>query len=171
MDFSIGMESPYNYDDEQPGGYYEECYSPNKGGSYYNLDCSGCSYDAQYCYSDEYSDTCAGMEDQPRSNWEELLEICIVKVFEHRKETNQRLNNLERNKDLLERGLENLVYTSRNVGIQYRDPNYSHREQHTLGMLSSLPEINLKGKCHAMQLRSGTTYKPLEAGDLGRGRK
>ena len=40
--------------------------------------------------------------------------------------------------------------------------------RHTPGSLPSLPEINPKGKCHAVQLRSGTTYQPPEAGDLGR---
>ena len=69
MHFFTGMVSPYGYDDEQQGGYYEECYSPDQGLSYYNPDCFDDSYDAQDCYSDEHYEICAGMEEQPRSNW------------------------------------------------------------------------------------------------------
>ncbi|XP_042065451.1 uncharacterized protein LOC121808961 [Salvia splendens] len=43
--------------------------------------------------------------------------------------------------------------------------------KHTPGTLPSLPAINPQGKCHAVQLRSGTTYQPPQAADLGRGRK
>ena len=49
------------------------------------------------------------MEDQPRSNRENLLDICIAEVLEHRKVTNQMLENLERNTSTLERGLATLV--------------------------------------------------------------
>ena len=74
MDFPKGTDNPYGYYDEQQGGYYEECYSPDHGRS----NCSDYSYDPQdYCY-DKYSEICAGMEDQPRSNWEDLLEIYIA---------------------------------------------------------------------------------------------
>ena len=55
MDAPTGMENPYGYYDEQQGGYYEECYSPDHGGSYYNPDSSDYSYDAQEYYSDDYS--------------------------------------------------------------------------------------------------------------------
>ncbi|KAG6390558.1 hypothetical protein SASPL_148296 [Salvia splendens] len=48
-------------------------------------------------------------EEQPRSKWEELLEIGIIEVQENRKVTSQRLMNLERNTDLLEQGLVSLV--------------------------------------------------------------
>ena len=50
MDFPAGMENPYGYYEEQQGGYYEECYSPNHGGSFYNPDCSDYSYYAQDYY-------------------------------------------------------------------------------------------------------------------------
>ena len=93
MDFPVGMEDLYCYYDEQQGEYYE-CYNSDHGGSYYDLNCSDYSYDAQVYCSDNYSGICAGMEDQPRSNWDYLLEICIAEVLEHRKVTNQRLENL-----------------------------------------------------------------------------
>ncbi|KAG6395529.1 hypothetical protein SASPL_146174 [Salvia splendens] len=48
-------------------------------------------------------------EEQPRSKWEELLEIIFIEVQENKKGTNQRLMNLERNTDLLEQGLASLV--------------------------------------------------------------
>ncbi|XP_042059639.1 uncharacterized protein LOC121804170 [Salvia splendens] len=48
---------------------------------------------------------------------------------------------------------------------------YTGRKEHTLGTLPSLPEINPKGNCHAVQLRGGTTYQPPQAADLGRERK
>ncbi|KAG6436791.1 hypothetical protein SASPL_101693 [Salvia splendens] len=104
MDLFTGMESPYSYSDEQQGEYYEECYSPDQGGSYYDPDCFDYSYVAQDYDANENSETCAG-------------------------------------------------------------------SKHTPGTLPSLPEINQKGNCHAVQLRSGTTYQPPQESDLGRGRK
>ncbi|KAG6394769.1 hypothetical protein SASPL_145359 [Salvia splendens] len=95
MDFSTQMESTYSYSDDQQGGYSEECYSPDQGGSYYDPVCFDFSYDAQDHYTNENSEICAGMEEQPRSKWEEVLEICIIEVKENRKVTSQRLINLE----------------------------------------------------------------------------
>ncbi|KAG6400995.1 hypothetical protein SASPL_137840 [Salvia splendens] len=103
------MESPYGYSDEQQGGYYEECYSPDQGGSYYDPDCFDYSYDVQDYYANENFETCASMEEQPRSKWEALLEICITEVQENMKVTNQRLINLERNTSLLGQGLASLA--------------------------------------------------------------
>ena len=91
MDFPAGMEDPYGYYDEQQGDSCNEYYNPNHGGSYYDPNCSDDSYDAQDYCSDNFSKICAGMEDQPRSNWENLLEICIAEDLKHRKVTNQRL--------------------------------------------------------------------------------
>ncbi|KAG6397704.1 hypothetical protein SASPL_143874 [Salvia splendens] len=85
MDLFTGMESAYGYSDEQQGGYYEECYSPDQGGSYYDPDCFDYSYDAHDYYANENSGTCACMEEKPRSKWEELLEICITEVQKNRK--------------------------------------------------------------------------------------
>ncbi|KAG6421560.1 hypothetical protein SASPL_118117 [Salvia splendens] len=135
------MESPYSYRDEQQGGCYEKCYSPNQGGSY---------YDPGYFdyYANESFETCADMEEQTRSKWDELLEIRITEVEENKKVTN--LGELEYNMGIL----------ATTIG-----------SKHTLGTLPSLPGINPKGKCHAVQLRSVTTYQPPQAADLGRGRK
>ena len=78
---------------------------------------------------------------------------------------------MERNTSILERGLANLVtqvgMLEFNIGILA----IAIGSKHTAGTLPSLLEINPKGKCHAVQLRSGTTYQPPEAGDLGRGRR
>ncbi|KAG6401079.1 hypothetical protein SASPL_137924 [Salvia splendens] len=148
MGLFIGMESPYGYSDEQQGRYCEGCYSPDQGGSYYDPDCFDFSYDAQDYYPNENFETCAGVEEQPRSKQDELLEICITDVEENRKVTNQR-----------------------RVGIQYGGLATTIGSKHTPGTLPSLPEINPKGKCHAVQLRSGTTYQPPQAADLGKGRK
>ncbi|KAG6402923.1 hypothetical protein SASPL_135137 [Salvia splendens] len=63
------MDSPYSYSDEQQRGYYEECYSPDQEGSYYNPDYFDFSYIAQDYYVNENSETCARMEEQPRSKW------------------------------------------------------------------------------------------------------
>ncbi|KAG6427676.1 hypothetical protein SASPL_111922 [Salvia splendens] len=111
------------------------------------------------------------MEEQPRSKWEELLEICITEVQENRKVTNQSLINLEGNTNLLEQGLASLA-------AQVGDSEYNMGvfataigSRNTPGMLPSLPEINLKRKCHAVQLCSGTIYQPPQVADLGRGRK
>ncbi|KAG6387298.1 hypothetical protein SASPL_152485 [Salvia splendens] len=60
-------------------------------------------------YANENSETCAGMEEQPRSKWDELLDLCIIEDQENRKVTNQRLINLERNTSLLEHGLATLA--------------------------------------------------------------
>ena len=90
------------------------------------------------------------MEDQPRSNWEDMLEICIAEVLELRKVTNQRLENLERNTSIMERGLANLVtqvgMLEFNIGILA----IAIGSKHTAGTLPSLLEINPKGKCHAV---------------------
>ncbi|KAG6427698.1 hypothetical protein SASPL_111944 [Salvia splendens] len=51
---------PYGYSDERQGGYYEECYSSDQGGSYYDPDCFDYSYDAQDYYANENSETCVG---------------------------------------------------------------------------------------------------------------
>ncbi|KAG6430778.1 hypothetical protein SASPL_108851 [Salvia splendens] len=59
------MGSPYSYSDEQQGGYNEECYSPDQGGSYYDSDCFDFSYDAQDHYTNENSETCAGSKHTP----------------------------------------------------------------------------------------------------------
>ncbi|KAG6421523.1 hypothetical protein SASPL_118079 [Salvia splendens] len=88
------------------------------------------------------------MEEQPRSKWEELLEICI---------TEQGLANLAALVGELEYNMGVMATT---IG-----------SKHTPGTLPSLPAINPQGKCHAVQLRSGTTYQPPQAADLGRGRK
>ncbi|KAG6418266.1 hypothetical protein SASPL_120467 [Salvia splendens] len=100
------MESLYSYSEEQQGGYYVKCYSPDQGGSYYDPDCSDFSNDAQDHYANDNFETCAA------------------------------------------------------IG-----------SKHTPETLPSLPEINPKGNCHAVQLRSGTTYQPPQAADLGKGRK
>ncbi|KAG6391193.1 hypothetical protein SASPL_148946 [Salvia splendens] len=111
------------------------------------------------------------MKEQPRSKWEELLEICIIKVQENMKVTNQRLLNLERNTGLLEQGLASLTAQVRELEFNMGVLATTIGSKHTPGMLPSLPKINIKGNCHAVQLRSGTTYQPPQATDLGRGRK
>ena len=82
MDFPAGVGNPCGYFDEQHRG------------SHYVPDCSDYSYDAQEYCSNDY-ETCAGVEDQPRSSWEVLLEVCITEVLNHRQVTNKRLENLE----------------------------------------------------------------------------
>ncbi|KAG6437082.1 hypothetical protein SASPL_101991 [Salvia splendens] len=164
------MESPYGYNNEQQGGYYEECYSPD-GGSYYDPDCFDYSYDAHDYYANENFEMRAGMEEQSRSKWEELLEICIIEVQENRKMTNQRLINLERNTSLLEQGLASLAAQVRELEFNMGVLATAIWSKHNPGTLPSFLEINPNGKCHAVQLRSGTTYQPLQASDLGRGRK
>ena len=169
MDFPVGMEDPYGY--EQQWGLSNEYYNSDHGGSYYDPNCSEFSYDAQDFCSDNPSELCAGMEDQPRSTWENLLEICIAEVFEHRNVTNQRLENLERNTTTLERGLATLVAQVEMLEINLGIIATTIGSRHTPGTLPSLPEINPRGGCHAIQLRSGTTYQPPEAGDLGMRRR
>ena len=105
------------------------------------------------------------MEDQPCSNWEELFEICITEVLEHRKVTNRRLEIVERNTGILERGLGNLVTQVGMLEFNIRILVTTIGSKHTSGTRPSLPEINPKGKCHVVQLRSGTTYQPPKAGD------
>ena len=85
--------------------------------------------------------------------------------------TNQQLENLERNKSTLERGLATLVSQVEMLEFNLGIIATTIGSRHTPGTLPSLPEVNPKGKCHAVQLRSGTTYQPPEAGDLGRGRR
>ncbi|KAG6397636.1 hypothetical protein SASPL_143806 [Salvia splendens] len=136
------MENPYGYNDEQQGGYYEEWYSPDQGGSYYDPDCFDYSYDAHDYYANENSETCAGMEEQPRSKWEEFL-------------SEQGLASLAVQVGDLE---DNMGVLATAIG-----------SKHTPGTLPSLPKVNPKGKCHVVQLRSGTTYQPPQAADLGKG--
>ncbi|KAG6430444.1 hypothetical protein SASPL_108511 [Salvia splendens] len=114
------------------------------------------------------SSALACMEEQPRSKWEELLEICIIKVQENRKVTNQRLLNLERNTGLLEQELASLAAQVEELEFNMRVLATTIGSKHTPGTLPSLPEINPKGNCHAMQLRSMITYQPPQAADLGR---
>ncbi|KAG6424406.1 hypothetical protein SASPL_114824 [Salvia splendens] len=111
------------------------------------------------------------MEEQPRSKWEELLEICIIEVQENGKVTNQRLINLERNTSLLEQGLASLAAQVRELEFNMGVLATAIGSKHTPDTLHSLLEINPKGNCHAVQLCSGTTYQPPQAADLGRGRR
>ncbi|KAG6414482.1 hypothetical protein SASPL_127284 [Salvia splendens] len=101
------------------------------------------------------------MDEQSSSKWEELLEICIIEVQENRKVTNQRLLNLERNTGLLEQRLASLAAQVGELEFNMGVLATAIGSKHTPGMLPSLPEINPKGNCHAVQLRSGTTYQPL----------
>ena len=75
------------------------------------------------------------MEDQPHSDWEELLEIYIAEVLEHRKVINRWLDNVERSTNILERGLANLVtqvgMLEFNIGILAT----AIGSKHTTGML------------------------------------
>ena len=100
-----------------------------------------------------------------------LGRICIAEVFEHRNVTNQRLENLERNTSTLERGLATLVAQVEMLEINLGIIATTIGNRNTPGTLPSLPEVNPRGRCHAVQLRSGTTYQPPEAGDLGMRRR
>ncbi|XP_047938059.1 MADS-box transcription factor 56-like [Salvia hispanica] len=120
-----------------------------------------------FCMEDPY-----GYEQQgefrinPALIGKNLLKICIAEVFEHRNVTNQRLKNLERNTSTLERGLATLVTQVEMLEFNLGILATIIGSRNTPGTLPSLPEVNPKGKCHAVQLRSGTTYQPPEAGDL-----
>ncbi|XP_047949464.1 uncharacterized protein LOC125195346 [Salvia hispanica] len=163
------MESSYS--EEHLGGYYEGYYSPDQGGSYYDPDCSNVSYDAQDPYIEDDAKICAGIEEQTSSKWKEILEVIIIEIQENKKVTYQQLLNLERNISLLEKGLATLTVQVGELELHMGALATAVGCRHTPGTLLSLPEINPKGKCHALQLRSGTTYQPPEASDLGRGRK
>ena len=125
MDLFIGMESPYS--DELLGGYYEEYYSPDQGGSYYDPYCSNFSYDAQDLYVDDNSKICAGMEEQTSSKWDEILDVCIIEIQENRKVANQRLLNLERNTVGARSGDPSRI--SGGVRIQHGRVGHDNREQ------------------------------------------
>ncbi|KAG6394822.1 hypothetical protein SASPL_145412 [Salvia splendens] len=111
------------------------------------------------------------MEEQLRSKWEELLDICFIEVQENRKVTNQRLLNLERNTSLLKQGLTSLAAQVGELEFNMGVLATTIGSKHTSGTLPSLPEINPKENCHVVQLRSRTTYQPPHAADLGSGRK
>ena len=87
------------------------------------------------------------------------------------KVTTQRLLNLERNTSLLEQDLAILAVQVGEMELKMGALTIAIGSMHMPEMLPSLPEINPKGNCHDVQLRSGTTYQPLEASDLGRRRK
>ncbi|KAG6436923.1 hypothetical protein SASPL_101829 [Salvia splendens] len=111
------------------------------------------------------------MEEQPRSKWKELLEICIIGVHENKKVTNLWLINLKRNISLLEQGLASLALQVGGLEFNMGVLATAIGSKNTPGTLPSLPEINPKGKCHVVQLCRGTTYQPPQAAYLGRGRK
>ncbi|KAG6431208.1 hypothetical protein SASPL_109285 [Salvia splendens] len=141
------MKSPCGYNNEQQGGYYEECYSPDQG--------------------DHTMIQTALIIHMLH------MTIMLMKILKHvqenRKVTNQRLINLERNTSLLEQGLASLAAQVGELEFNMRVLATAIGSKHTPGTLPSLPEINPKGNCHALQLRSGTTYQPPQAADLGRG--
>ncbi|KAL1556671.1 hypothetical protein AAHA92_12262 [Salvia divinorum] len=170
MDFPAGMGDPYYYEESQEG-CYEEYPDYNHEQQFYQDTYSDFSYSAQEYYSDENMELCAGLEEEPPALWEILLYKCITELEENRKTTNLRLNNLEKNTTILEQTLSNLVVQVGDLEYNMGVMTTAIGSKHTPGQFPSLPEINPKENCHAIQLRSGTTYTPPNTSDLGQARK
>ncbi|KAL1536744.1 hypothetical protein AAHA92_29344 [Salvia divinorum] len=170
MNFPTGMEDSYYYEENQER-CYEEYSDYNHKEQYYQDTHSDFSYSTQDHFSDKNMELCAGMEEEPPALWEILLDKCITEQEENRRITSRRLDNLERNTAVLEQTLSNLVSQVGDLEYHMGVMATAIGSKHTPGQFPSLPEINPKGNCHAVQLRSGTTYKPPNPLELGKARK